>query len=95
MASGTQNPRSHARRRGSASGVVETDAAFLTPKKSPKGYPKPKKEKADIVLGRIERSGRVRLVPVSDEKRAMIEAVMRQHISPDALVQTDKSSILK
>jgi len=75
---------------GLLTGVVETDATFLSPKKPRKGNPKPKKQKADVVLGMIERGGRLRLIPVDDEKLKIIEPVMRQHISPDALLQTDK-----
>src|SRR5713101_1085328 len=76
---------------GLLTGVVETDATFLSPKKPRKGNPKPKKQKADVVLGMIERGGRLRLVPVADEKMAIVEPVMRQHISQDALLQTDKA----
>jgi transposase-like protein len=76
---------------GLLTGVVETDATFLSPKKPRKGNPKPKKQKADVVLGMIERGGRLRLVPVADEKMAIVEPVMRQHISQDAFLQTDKA----
>jgi len=76
---------------GLLTGVVETDATFLSPKKPRKGHPKPKKQKADVVLGMIERGGRLRLVPVADEKMAIVEPVMRQHISKDAFLQTDKA----
>jgi|SRR5579859_199685 len=75
---------------GLLTGVVETDATFLTPKKRRKGRPQPKKQKADVVLGMIERGGRLRLVPVADEKMAIVEPVMRKHISQDAILQTDK-----
>jgi len=76
---------------GLLTGVVEADATFLSPKKPRKGNPKPKKQKADVVLGMIERGGRLRLVPVADEKMAFVEPVMREHISQDAFLQTDKA----
>ena len=76
---------------GFLTGVVETDATFLTPREPRKGHLKPKKEKSDVVLGMIEHGGRLRLNPVDDEKLAIVEPVMRQHISPDALLQTDKA----
>lgn len=75
---------------GMLSGIVETDATFLTPKKPRKGHPKPKKQKADVVLGMIERGGRLRLIPVADEKMAIVEPVMQKHISQEATLQTDK-----
>ena len=70
-------------------GVVEADATFLHPRKPRKGHPKVKKEKRDVVFGMIERGGRLRLIPVADEKLAIVEPVIRQHISPDATFQTD------
>jgi hypothetical protein len=76
---------------GLLTGVVETDATYISPKKPRKGFPKPKKQKADVVLGMIERGGRLRLVPVADEKMSIVEPVMIQHISQDAFLQTDKA----
>ena len=76
---------------GILSGIVETDATFLKPKKPRKGHPKPKKQKADVVLGMVERGGRLRLIPVADEKMAIVEPVMKKHISQDAILQTDKA----
>lgn len=75
---------------GMLTGVVETDATFLSPKKPRKGNPKPKKQKADVVLGMIERGGQLRLVPVADEKMSSVEPVMQKHISQNAFLQTDK-----
>ncbi|HXY23363.1 MAG TPA: IS1595 family transposase [Candidatus Acidoferrum sp.] len=75
---------------GLLTGVVETDATFLTPKKPRKGNPKRKKQDTDVVLGMRERGGRLRLIPVADEKMASVEPVIREHISGDALLQTDK-----
>lgn len=74
---------------GLLTGVVEADATFLHPRKPRKGHPKVKKEKRDVVFGMIERGGRLRLIPVADEKLAIVEPVIREHISPDAIFQTD------
>jgi transposase-like protein len=70
-------------------GIVETDETYLTPKKPRKGKPYVKKEKRDIVLGMIERGGRLRLVPISDAKREIIEPMIVKHIDPNATLQTD------
>lgn len=70
-------------------GIVETDETYLTPKKPRKGKPYVKKEKRDIVLGMIERGGRLRLIPISDAKREIIEPVIAKHIDPNAILQTD------
>jgi transposase-like protein len=70
-------------------GIVETDETYLTPKKPRKGKPYVKKEKRDIVLGMIERGGRLRLVPISDAKREIIEPMIAKHIDPNAVLQTD------
>jgi transposase-like protein len=70
-------------------GVVETDETYLTPKKPRKGRPYVKKEKRDIVLGMIERGGRLRLIPISDAKREIIEPMIAKHVDPNATLQTD------
>jgi transposase-like protein len=57
-------------------GIVEADETYLTPKKPRKGKPYVKKEKRDIVLGMIERGGRLRLIPIADAKREIIEPVL-------------------
>jgi transposase-like protein len=74
---------------GLLTGVVETDETYLTPKKPRKGKPYVKKEKRDIVLGMIERGGKLRLIPISDAKREIIEPVIVKHIDPNATLQTD------
>src|SRR5713226_9384270 len=71
-------------------GVVEADETYLTPKKPRKGKPYVKKESRDVVLGMIERGGRLRLVPVKDSKIEIIEPVLEKHVSPDATLQTDE-----
>jgi len=70
-------------------GIVEADETYLTPKKPRKGKPYVKKEKRDIVFGMIERGGRLRLIPIADAKREIIEPVMDKHIDPNATLQTD------
>src|SRR6267142_3436121 len=70
-------------------GVVEADETYMTPKKPRKGKPYVKKEKHDVVLGMIERGGRLRMVPISDAKREIIEPVIAKHIDPNAILQTD------
>lgn len=73
-------------------GVVEADHTYMTPKKPRKGKPYVKKETRDVVLGMVERGGRLRLVPVKDAKIEIAESVMEKHISPDAILQTDEHS---
>jgi transposase-like protein len=75
---------------GLLTGVVEADETYLTPKKPRKGRPYVKKDKRDVVLGMVERGGRLRLVPIADAKIQIIEPVLDKHISPDAILQTDE-----
>ena len=74
-------------------GVVEADETYVGGKVKRKGRPYVKKEKKDVVLGMIERGGRLKLIPVKDNKMEIIEPVLRKHISADATLQTDESSI--
>jgi hypothetical protein len=75
------------------SGVVEVDETYVGGKVKRKGKPLVKKEKKDVVLGMIERGGKLRLIPVTDNKMAIIEPFMMKNISPDANLQTDESAI--
>jgi transposase-like protein len=75
---------------GLLTGVVEADETYLAPKKPRKGKPYVKKEKHDVVLGMIERGGRLRMVPIRDTKREIIEPIFDKNISPDAILQTDE-----
>jgi transposase-like protein len=70
-------------------GVVEADETYLTPKKPRKGKPYVKKDKRDVVLGMIERGGKLRLVPIADAKIEIIEPMLDKHVSQDATLQTD------
>jgi transposase-like protein len=78
---------------GLLSGVVEADETYLTPKKPRKGKPYVKKETTDVVLGMIERGGKLRLIPLTDAKMAIIEPEIKKHIHPDATLQTDESAV--
>jgi transposase-like protein len=72
-------------------GVVEADETFLRPRKPRKGHPKVKNPNRMAVLGMIERGGKLKLIPVADDKMTSVEPPMLEHIGPDALVQTDSS----
>ncbi|HLZ11757.1 MAG TPA: IS1595 family transposase [Candidatus Acidoferrum sp.] len=74
-------------------GVVEVDETYVGGKVKRKGKPYVKKEKKDVVIGLIERGGKLRLVPVADNKMSIVEPVIQKHVSPDALLQTDDSAI--
>jgi transposase-like protein len=74
---------------GLLTGVVEADETYLTPKKPRKGRPYVKKDKRDVVLGMIERGGKLRLVPIADAKIEIIEPVLDKHIDSNATLQTD------
>jgi transposase-like protein len=74
-------------------GLVETDETYVGGKVKRKGRPYVKKEKKDVVVGMIERGGKVRFIPVKDNKMEIIEPVLRKHISADAMLQTDESAI--
>src|SRR6266481_6376700 len=78
---------------GLLTGVVETDETYLTPKKPRKGKPYVKKETTDVVLGMIERGGKLRLIPMTDSKMSIIEPEIVKHIHPDATLQTDESAV--
>src|SRR6267143_4252021 len=78
---------------GFLTGVVEADETYLTPKKPRKGKPYVKKESRDVVLGMIERGGKLRLVPMKNAKMETIEPIMEEHIGADATLQTDESAL--
>jgi len=78
---------------GLLTGVVEADETYLTPKKPRKGRPYVKKESRDVVLGMIERGGKLRLVPMKDAKMETIEPLIEEHISSEATLQTDESAL--
>jgi transposase-like protein len=74
---------------GLLAGVVEADHTYFTPRKPRKGKPYVQKMETDVVLGMVERGGRLRLIPVKDAKAEITGPVLEKHISPDAILQTD------
>jgi transposase-like protein len=80
---------------GLLTGVVETDTTWMTPRKPRKGRPQPKNPNRSAVLGMIERGGKLRLIPVADEKFVILAPVMRDNIDKEALLQTDKAVVFE
>jgi transposase-like protein len=78
---------------GMLTGVVETDTTWMTPRRQRKGHPQPKNPNRSAVLGMIERGGRLRLIPVKDEKVVILQPVMREHIDREAFLQTDMAVV--
>jgi transposase-like protein len=74
---------------GLLTGVVEADHTYFSARKPRKGKPYVKKEETDVVLGMVERGGRLRLIPIKDAKAEITGPVLEKHISPDAILQTD------
>src|SRR5665213_3433804 len=68
---------------GLLGGVIEADETYLGPRKPRKGRPYVKKDQKDVVLGMIERGGRLRLVPVANAKMEIIGPALQANISPD------------
>ncbi len=75
-------------------GTVEIDETYVGGKVLRRGSRhKPRKEK-DVVLGMIERSGRLRLVPVPDAKAAILQPVLEKNIGRQAAtIYTDEPDI--
>jgi transposase-like protein len=72
-------------------GEVETDETYIGPKVPRKGRPYPKRKKKDVVLGIVERHGKVRLLPVADATRHTLQPVLEQHIGDDvSVIYTDE-----
>lgn len=74
-------------------GVVEADETFLHPRRKRVGRPKPKNPKRDVVIGLIERGGRLRLFAAPDAKMRSIEPLVVRHVRPDSTFQTDDSPV--
>ncbi len=77
---------------GLLTGVVEADRTYMTPRKPRKGRPYVQKEERDVILGMVERGGKLRLIPVKDAKAEITGPALEKHISPDAVLQTDEHS---
>jgi hypothetical protein len=72
-------------------GEVEADETYIGPRVRRKGYPQPKKTEKDVVLGMVERGGRLRLLPVADNIRAVLQPVLEKNISEDvSVIYTDE-----
>jgi hypothetical protein len=75
-------------------GVLEADETYLKPRKPRKGAPYVKKEHKEVVLGMVERGGKLRLVPVSGTKVADLQPELEKHVSPDVkMIYTDEHPI--
>jgi transposase-like protein len=73
------------------SGEVEADTTFIQGKTKRRNWRERKPRSTDCVMGMIERGGRLKLVPVKDEKITILQPVLEQHISPDVTtVYTDE-----
>jgi transposase-like protein len=78
---------------GLLTGEVEADETYLGARKPRKGRPYVKKDKKDVVLGMIERGGKLRLVPVQDAKMEILGPALVEHISPEAhTIYTEESA---
>jgi transposase-like protein len=75
-------------------GEVEADETYVGAKVLRKGKPYPKKDKKDVVLGMVERGGKLRLLPVPDAKRSILQPVLEKHVSKDVdVIYTDEHPI--
>jgi len=75
------------------SGSVEADETYMTRRKPRKGKPYVQKENRDVVLGMVERGGKLRLIPVKDAKMESIGPELSKHISPDVeTIYTDAAA---
>jgi transposase-like protein len=65
----------------------------MTRRKPRKGKPYVQKDTKDVVLGMIERGGKLRLIPVKDAKMESIGPQLSKHISPDVVtIYTDAAA---
>ena len=79
---------------GTGGEVLEADETYLKPRKPRKGSPYVKKEHKDVVLGMIERGGKLRLVPVAGTRVEDLQPTLEKHISPDVkMIYTDEHVI--
>src|SRR5713101_2461600 len=75
------------------SGQVEADETYMSRRKPRKGKPYVQKETKDVVLGMVERGGKLRLIPVKDAKMESIGPMLSEHISPDVeTIYTDAAT---
>lgn len=75
-------------------GEVEADETYVGAKVLRKGNPRPKKTQKDVVLGIVQRGGKLRLVPVKDSKKNILMPVIEKHVSKDVdVIYTDEHPI--
>jgi len=73
------------------SGEVEADTTFIHGRTKRRNWRERKPRPNDCVMGMVERGGKLKLVPVKDEKIAIFRPVLEQHISPDVTtIYTDE-----
>jgi len=74
--------------------TVEVDETYVGGKVPRKGRPyRPRKSK-DVVMGMVERGGKLRLIQVADSKIAIIKPVVEEHVSHKAgFIVTDEHPI--
>jgi transposase-like protein len=73
------------------SGEVEADTTHIQGKVKRRAWRERKPKSTDCVMGMVERGGRLKLVPVKDEKITILKPVLEKHISPDVTtVYTDE-----
>lgn len=74
--------------------MIEADETYLKPRKPRKGSPYVKKEHKEVVLGMVERGGKLRLVPVSGTKVEDLQPALEKHISAGVkMIYTDEHPI--
>jgi transposase-like protein len=72
-------------------GEVEADTTHIQGKVKRRNWRDRKPRSTDCVMGMIERGGKLRLVPVADEKITILQPVLEKHISPDVeVIYTDE-----
>jgi hypothetical protein len=72
-------------------GEVEADTTHIQGKVKRRAWRERKPRSSDCVMGMIERGGKLRLIPVKDEKIAILQPVLEKHISPDVeTIYTDE-----
>jgi transposase-like protein len=75
-------------------GGVAADTTHTGGRSPRRDRPYAKKDKKDIVMGKAERGGKLRLVPVPDEKKTIMQPVLEKHISKDVdVIYTDEHPI--
>jgi hypothetical protein len=73
------------------SGEVEADTTRIQGKVKRRNWRERKPRSNDCVMGMIERGGKLRLIPVADEKITILQPVLEKHISPDVeTIYTDE-----